>query len=187
MVRTTIKNASIIQKKTVQEAKQIFIQHCRIKNLSPRTLKYYEEDLEYFFSHVQVKYVEQITLLTKVLSINSIALHKIKLHTKPKRGGAFAPPRSVYSYVLLFFSAAGNQRHDSYDVAVTGDIISVASDAVDKDGGTINIRWNLCQREDLTQRFPGFLHAPVTFSIDCWHVFFNYAKHLDSYHGMYLT
>jgi len=62
MVRRTIKNASIIQKKAVQEAKQIFIQHCRIKNLSPRTLKYYEEDLEYFFSHVQVKYVEQITL-----------------------------------------------------------------------------------------------------------------------------
>lgn len=61
MVRRTIKNPAIIQRKTVQEAKAAFIQHCRIKNLSPQTLRYYNEDLDYFFSHIPVKYTEENT------------------------------------------------------------------------------------------------------------------------------
>ena len=62
MVRRTIKNPKEFQRKTLQEATNIFLQHCRIKNLSPRTLKYYEEDLNYFFSRIRVKYVDEITL-----------------------------------------------------------------------------------------------------------------------------
>ena len=62
MLRTKIKNPKENRRKTLQEAQKIFLQNCRIKNLSPRTLKYYEEDLNYFFSRVPVKYVEQITL-----------------------------------------------------------------------------------------------------------------------------
>lgn len=62
MVRRTIKNPKEIQRKTLQEAQKIFLQNCRIKNLSPRTLKYYEEDLNYFFSHIKVKYVDEIAL-----------------------------------------------------------------------------------------------------------------------------
>ena len=60
MVRRTIKNPAIIQRKTVQEAKAAFIQHCRIKNLSPQTLRFYNEDLDYFFPHIPVKYTEEI-------------------------------------------------------------------------------------------------------------------------------
>jgi len=60
MVRRTIKNPKEIQRKTLHEAQKIFLQNCRIKNLSPRTLKYYEEDLNYFFSRIQVKYVDEI-------------------------------------------------------------------------------------------------------------------------------
>ncbi|MBQ3211070.1 MAG: tyrosine-type recombinase/integrase [Oscillospiraceae bacterium] len=62
MVRRTIKNPKEIQRKTLHEAQKIFLQNCRIKNLSPRTLKYYEEDLNYFFSRIQVKYVDEIVL-----------------------------------------------------------------------------------------------------------------------------
>ena len=60
MVRRTIKNPAIIQRKPVQEAKAAFIQHCRIKNLSPQTLRFYNEDLDYFFPHIPVKYTEEI-------------------------------------------------------------------------------------------------------------------------------
>ena len=62
MVRRTIKNPKENRRKTLHEAQKIFLQNCRIKNLSPRTLKYYEEDLNYFFSRIQVKYVDEIVL-----------------------------------------------------------------------------------------------------------------------------
>jgi len=47
MVRRTIKNPKENGRKTLHEAQKIFLQNCRIKNLSPKTLKYYEENTGY--------------------------------------------------------------------------------------------------------------------------------------------
>ena len=43
MRRTTILNAEAVRRKPFNEAKYEFLKHCRIKNLRPRTITYYEE------------------------------------------------------------------------------------------------------------------------------------------------
>ena len=45
MRRITILNASEIRRKPFNEAKNEFLKHCRIKNLRPRTITCYEEDI----------------------------------------------------------------------------------------------------------------------------------------------
>jgi hypothetical protein len=44
MRRTKIKNAEQLKRLTLSEAKKAFLQHCKIKNLSEKTIKYYSED-----------------------------------------------------------------------------------------------------------------------------------------------
>ena len=51
--RTSIKNPRLTKRLPLEEAKTVFLNHCRIKNLSPRTIQYYQEDLEYFFAHLE--------------------------------------------------------------------------------------------------------------------------------------
>ena len=47
MRRTKIKNAEELKRLTLSEAKKAFLQHCKIKNLSEKTIKYYTEDKIY--------------------------------------------------------------------------------------------------------------------------------------------
>lgn len=61
MRRTTILNAVEVRRTTFSEAESAFIKHCRIKNLRPKTITYYEEDIEYFHAKVPVKYIDEIT------------------------------------------------------------------------------------------------------------------------------
>lgn len=61
MRRTTILNAKEIKRTPLKEAQSAFYKHCRLKNLTEQTLKYYEEDLSYFRSKVSVKYADEIT------------------------------------------------------------------------------------------------------------------------------
>ncbi|MBR6113855.1 MAG: hypothetical protein IKQ10_01605 [Oscillospiraceae bacterium] len=61
MRRTTILNAKEVRRTTFSEAQNAFYKHCRIKNLRPRTITYYTEDLNYFHTKVPVKYVDEIT------------------------------------------------------------------------------------------------------------------------------
>ena len=61
MRRTTILNAKEVRRITFSEAQNAFYKHCRIKNLRPRTITYYTEDLNYFHTKVPVKYVDEIT------------------------------------------------------------------------------------------------------------------------------
>ena len=60
MRRTTILNAAEVRRATFTEAQNAFYKHCRIKNLRPRTITYYTEDLNYFHNKVPVKYVDEI-------------------------------------------------------------------------------------------------------------------------------
>ena len=58
---TTILNAEEQTRTTTLTAKNRFIRHCKLKNLAEPTIKYYVEDIDYFFKHVNVKYVDEIT------------------------------------------------------------------------------------------------------------------------------
>ena len=61
MRRTKILNAEEARRKPFSEAKYEFLKHCRLKNLRPRTIAYYEEDINYFRSQVAARYVDEIT------------------------------------------------------------------------------------------------------------------------------
>ena len=61
MRRTTILNAVEVRRTTFLEAQNAFYKHCRLKNLRPRTITYYTEDLNYFHSKASVKYADEIT------------------------------------------------------------------------------------------------------------------------------
>ena len=61
MPKIKIKAIPEAQKRTVSSAKEDFLRHCRVKNLSARTVEYYGEDLNYFMRCVPVEFVEEIT------------------------------------------------------------------------------------------------------------------------------
>ena len=61
MRRTTILNAVQVKRTTFTEAENAFYKHCRVKNLRPRTITYYKEDLTYFHGKSGVRYVDEIT------------------------------------------------------------------------------------------------------------------------------
>ena len=58
-----IKKVDGIGQKELSNAVEEFIHHCRLKNLSPRTIEYYSEDLRYFQKVSPIQYVEEITPL----------------------------------------------------------------------------------------------------------------------------
>lgn len=61
MRRTTILNAVEVNRKTYKEAETAFLKHCKLKNLRKATLQYYEEDLKFFFEHVDVMYIDDVS------------------------------------------------------------------------------------------------------------------------------
>ena len=61
MSRKKIKQVDAIRQKTLENVIEEFLRHCRLKNLSPRTLEYYEEDLSYFQRSVPVESVREVT------------------------------------------------------------------------------------------------------------------------------
>ena len=44
-----------------EDAKTSFIKFCKLKNLTERTIEFYEEDLRYFCKYISVKYLDEIT------------------------------------------------------------------------------------------------------------------------------
>ena len=63
MSKIKIKAIPEAQKRTVSSAVEDFLRHCRIRNLSPRTVEYYGEDLNYFMRCSPVELVEELTML----------------------------------------------------------------------------------------------------------------------------
>ena len=61
MSRRKIKQVDAIRQKTLENVIEEFLRHCRLKNLSPRTLEYYEEDLSYFQRSIPVESVREVT------------------------------------------------------------------------------------------------------------------------------
>jgi len=59
-----IKKVDGIGQKELSSAVDEFIRHCRLKNLSPRTIEYYSEDLKYFQKVSPIRYVDEFTPLT---------------------------------------------------------------------------------------------------------------------------
>jgi len=61
MRRKNILNSFEVKQTTFNEAEAAFLKHCKLRNLRPKTIDYYTEDLTYFHAHVPVRYVNQIT------------------------------------------------------------------------------------------------------------------------------
>ena len=61
MRRTKILNATEVKRTSYTEAANAFYRHCKLKNLRPRTITYYKEDLTYFHGKTAVKYIDEIT------------------------------------------------------------------------------------------------------------------------------
>ena len=61
MRRMKIINAEEVRRTPFTEAANAFYKHCRVKNLRPRTITYYKEDLTYFHGKSGVRYVDEIT------------------------------------------------------------------------------------------------------------------------------
>ena len=56
-----ILNSVEVKRTSFEEARTSFIKHCKLRNLSERTLEYYEEDISYLHSKMPVKYIDEIT------------------------------------------------------------------------------------------------------------------------------
>ena len=61
MPEKKIKKVDGIGQKSIQEAADDFMRHCRLKNLAAATLEYYQEDLDYFIRISKLKYVNEIS------------------------------------------------------------------------------------------------------------------------------
>ena len=61
MRRTTILNAAEVKRTLFREAEAFFYKNCRLRNLRPQSIRYYQEDLTYFHNKKPVKYVDEIT------------------------------------------------------------------------------------------------------------------------------
>ena len=61
MRRTKILNAPELKRTTFTEAESTFYRHCQLKNLRPKTINYYKEDLTYFHMKKPVTYADEIT------------------------------------------------------------------------------------------------------------------------------
>ena len=72
MRRTTILNAKQVNRTSFSEAEQLFTKHCKLKNLSSQTMRYYAEDLKYFHACVPVQYVDEVSQdAFEITSLNS--------------------------------------------------------------------------------------------------------------------
>ena len=61
VARIQMKQVEGIGRVALDKAIEEFLRHCRLRNLSPRTLEYYEEDLRYFKSHMSIQYADEIS------------------------------------------------------------------------------------------------------------------------------
>ena len=61
MRRTTILNAAEVKRTLFREAEAFFYKNCRLRNLRPQSIRYYQEDLTYFHNKKPVKFVDEIT------------------------------------------------------------------------------------------------------------------------------
>ena len=60
MGRIKMKQVEGIGNVTIEAAIEEFLKSCRLKNLSPKTIRYYEEDLQYFARNISAKNASEI-------------------------------------------------------------------------------------------------------------------------------
>ena len=61
MRRRTILNAKQINRTSFNEAETSFYKHCMLRNLRPKTIGYYKEDLNYLHVKLPVRYIDEIS------------------------------------------------------------------------------------------------------------------------------
>ena len=60
MGRIRMKQVEGLGNVTVETAIEEFLKNCRLRNLSPKTIRYYEEDLQYFARNIPAKNADDI-------------------------------------------------------------------------------------------------------------------------------
>ena len=61
MRKITLTNNFRQNRTSFEDAKTSFIKFCKLKNLTERTIEFYEEDLRYFCKYISAKYLDEIT------------------------------------------------------------------------------------------------------------------------------
>lgn len=61
MARIKLREEQLAERKMLSLAVEEFLNRCRLRNLSPRTIEYYKEDLHYFQSRICKCYADEIT------------------------------------------------------------------------------------------------------------------------------
>ena len=64
MGRIKMKQVEGLGNVTVETAIEEFLKNCRLRNLSPKTIRYYEEDLQYFARNISAKMADEINRQT---------------------------------------------------------------------------------------------------------------------------
>ena len=85
MSKIKVKPISEAERKNVSSAVDEYIQNCRLRNLSPRTIEYYWEDLTYFIRCMNLQFADEITREV----VDQLVLHEINKgnRAKVKYGG----------------------------------------------------------------------------------------------------
>ncbi len=61
MRKITLTNDFRRNRTSFENAKAAFIKFCKLKNLTERTIEFYEEDLKYFCQYINIKYLDEIS------------------------------------------------------------------------------------------------------------------------------
>ncbi len=61
MRKITVIGAENENRIRAEEAKEKFIRSCVVRNLSTQTIRYYQEDLDYFLLAAKVEFMDEIT------------------------------------------------------------------------------------------------------------------------------
>ena len=73
MGRIKMKQVEGLGNVTVEAAIEEFLKNCRLRNLSPKTIRYYEEDLQYFARNIPAKKTDEINRQT----VDDFILHEM--------------------------------------------------------------------------------------------------------------
>ena len=73
MGRIKMKQVEGLGNVTIEAAIEEFLKSCRLKNLSPKTIRYYEEDLQYFARNISAKNASEINRQT----VDDFILHEM--------------------------------------------------------------------------------------------------------------
>ena len=87
MRRKSILNEKVLQNITTQEVINKFTRHCVVKNLSQKTIKYYQDNFTYFNSIIPNTYISEITIIRITTKTRKLSATISRNETRSKKNG----------------------------------------------------------------------------------------------------